>query len=57
MIRAVVDQVFAPSPPSGPSGYVGGEVFSANELAVLSPYLALISIVAVAAVVIKRRKT
>jgi hypothetical protein len=45
-----------PGPPAGPSGYVGGEVFSANKLAVLSPYLALISIVAVAAVLVKRRK-
>jgi hypothetical protein len=42
--------------PSNPYHYVGGEVFSANKLAVLSPYLALISIVAVAAVLVKRRK-
>ena len=42
--------------PSGPSGYVGGELSSANKLAVLSPYLALISIVAVAAFALKKRK-
>jgi len=35
---------------------VGGELFTANKLAVLSPYLALFTIVAVAAVVVKRRK-
>ena len=46
-----------PAPPSGPSGYVGGEVFTANKLAVLSPYLALIGLVAVAAFVLKKRKT
>jgi len=43
------------APPSGPSGYVGGELFSANKLAVLSPYLALISVVAVAAVVVRKK--
>ncbi len=37
--------------------HVGGELFTANKVAVLAPYLmALISIVAVAAVVIKRRR-
>jgi len=46
----------APAPPAAPGGYVGGEVFSANMLAVLSPYLALFSVVAVAAVLVKRRK-
>jgi len=44
------------SPPSDPSGHVGGELFAANKLAVLSPYLALIGFVAVAAVLVKRRK-
>ena len=44
-------------PPAPPvPTHVGGEVFSANKLAVLSPYLALISVVAVAAVVVKRRR-
>ena len=43
--------------PSNPYQHVGGEVFTANKLAVLSPYLALISVVAVAAVVVKRRRT
>jgi len=43
-------------PPEGPNNHVGGEVFSANKLVVLSPYLALIGIVAVAAIVIKRRR-
>ena len=42
--------------PSNPY-YVGGEVFSANKLTVLSQYLALISVVAVAAVVVKRKLT
>ena len=35
--------------------YVGGELFTANKLAVLSPYLALFSVVAVAAVVVKKK--
>ena len=43
--------------PSGTSGHVGGEVFSANKLAVLSPYLALFSVIAVAAVLVKRHRT
>ena len=41
--------------PSNPYHYVGGELFSANKLAVLSPYLAFFTIVAVAAVVVKRK--
>jgi hypothetical protein len=41
--------------PSTPQ-HVGGELYSANKLAVLSPYLALLSVVAVAAVLVKRRK-
>ena len=47
-----------PTTPSGPSGYVGGEVFSANKLAVLSPYLALIGLVGVISTVVavKRRR-
>ncbi len=40
---------------SNPYHYVGGELFTANKLAVLSPYLALIGLVAVAAIVAKRR--
>jgi hypothetical protein len=43
--------------PSNPYHYVGGELFTANKLAVLSPYLTLISAVAVAAVLFKRRRT
>ena len=42
--------------PSNPPQHVGGEVFSANKLAVLSPYLALIGSVTIAAVLVKRRK-
>ena len=42
--------------PSNPYHYVGGEVFSANKLAVLSPYLALIGVAAVAIVAFKRRR-
>jgi len=41
--------------PSNPYYYVGGELFSANKLAVLSPYLALFSVIAVAAVLVKRK--
>jgi hypothetical protein len=37
--------------------HVGGEVFSANKLTVLSPYLALITLVAVAVVVVRSRRT
>jgi len=43
--------------PSKPYHYVGGELFTTNKLAVLSPYLALIGVVAVAAVLIKRKLT
>ena len=44
--------------PSGPSGYVGGEVFSANKLSVLAPYLiGIFSVVAVAGIVAKRKFT
>jgi hypothetical protein len=42
--------------PSNPYHYVGGELFAANKLAVLSPYLALFSVVAVAVVLVKWRK-
>jgi hypothetical protein len=42
--------------PSNPTQHVGGELFTANKLVVLSPYLALISVVAVAAVLVKRKK-
>ena len=42
--------------PSNPPQHVGGELFSANKVAVLSPYLALFSVVAVAAVIVKRRR-
>jgi len=44
---------------SNPYHYVGGELFTANKLAVLSPYLALIGlagVVASAAVVTKKRR-
>jgi Tol biopolymer transport system component len=44
--------------PSNPPGYVGGELFSANKLAVLAPYLTLIGIfstVVVAAVVARKK--
>ena len=46
------------NPQRGPSGlqHVGGEMFTANKLAVLSPYLALIGLAAVA-VIFKRRRT
>jgi len=43
------------SAPSNPYHYVGGELFTANKLAVLSPYLALIGVVAVGAIVAKRK--
>ncbi len=45
--------------PSNPYHYVGGELFTANKLAVLSPYLALIGLAGVvvsAAVLVKRRR-
>jgi hypothetical protein len=54
LIRA---EIARSSTPSNPYHYVGGEVFAANKLAVISPYLTLISIVAVAAVLVKRRKS
>ena len=40
-----------------PYNYVGGELFAANKLAVLSPYLALIGVIAVASIVAKRKST
>ena len=54
----MVDLLTEPAPPPGPvPQHVGGQVFSANKLAVLSPYLALLSVIAVAAVVAKRMLT
>ena len=44
-----------PPGPSTPYHYVGGELFTADKLAVLSPYLALIGVVAVGAIVAKRK--
>ena len=55
IIRAEVDPIMKPVP-SGPQ-HVGGEIFAANKLAMLSPYLALIGLVAVAAIFAKRRLT
>ena len=44
--------------PSNPPSYVGGQVFSANKLSVLSPYLIeIISAVAVAAIVVRKKLT
>ena len=45
------------SAPLSTPTHVGGELFTVNKLAVLSPYLALISVVAVAAVLVERRRT
>ena len=43
---------------SNPPGYVGGGVFSANKAIIVAPYLmAILSVVAVAAVVVKRKLT
>jgi len=45
------------SAPSNPTGNVGGEVFSPSKAVIVAPYLmALFSLVAVAAVVVKRRR-
>ena len=53
----VVVQQHTPAPPEGPNNHVGGQLFTANKVAVLAPYLiGIFSIVAVAAVVVKRRK-
>ena len=43
--------------PGPTAGHVGGEMFTANKLAISSPYLALIGVVAVAWVVLRRRPT
>ena len=60
MIRAETERITfrerPPSDPPNPPQHVGGELFSANKLAVLAPYLALFSVVAVAAVLVKRGK-
>ena len=45
------------SRPSNPTQHVGGQLFTANKLVVLSPYLALIGVVTVAAFVLKRQKS
>ena len=42
--------------PEGPNLHVGGELFTANKVAVLSPYLAFFSVIAVAAVAMKTRR-
>jgi len=55
VLSATVSQTGGSTP--NPYHYVGGELFSANKLAVLGPYLALFSIVAVAAIVVKRKLT
>ncbi|OGD54499.1 hypothetical protein A3K80_08845 [Candidatus Bathyarchaeota archaeon RBG_13_38_9] len=47
----------ATRPVPNPYHYVGGEVFSANKLAILSPYLALFSVVAIAAIIVGRKLT
>jgi len=54
VLSATVSQTGGSTP--NPYHYVGGELFTANKLAVLSPYLALFSVLAVAAVLVKRRK-
>jgi hypothetical protein len=41
--------------PSNPYHYVGGEMFAANKSAVLSPYLALIGLIAILSVVAVKR--
>ncbi|MEM2843061.1 MAG: hypothetical protein QXZ53_04195 [Candidatus Bathyarchaeia archaeon] len=38
------------------SPYVGGEVYSINKLVILAPYLALISLVSMVAVAVKKRR-
>ena len=49
----------APSePPSNPTGHVGGSLFTANKAVILAPYLmALFSVIAVAAVLVKKKFT
>jgi len=55
VLSATVSQTGGSTP--NPYHYVGGELFTANKLAVLSPYLALIAVVAVASIVAKRKFT
>ena len=45
----------APPPPRRPP-YVGGEVYAPSMLMVLSPYLALIGLAAIATIILKKRK-
>ena len=53
VLGATVSQIRGSTP--NPYHYVGGELFTPNKFAVLSPYLALFSVVAVAAVLVKRK--
>jgi hypothetical protein len=44
-------------PPSNPNVHVGGELFAASKAIIVAPYLmALFSVIAVAAVVVKRKR-
>ncbi|MEM2228297.1 MAG: hypothetical protein QXR82_05815 [Candidatus Bathyarchaeia archaeon] len=45
-----------PSPPPTRPPYVGGEFYSINKLVILAPYLALISLISMVAVAVKKRK-
>ena len=56
--EGTVTAIYGKYTPTGSSGHVGGEVFSANKAAVLAPYLiGIVSIIAVAAVVVKKKFT
>jgi hypothetical protein len=46
----------APPPPRAPSYPVGGAFMPVNKLAILSPYMALIGLASIAAVLVKKRK-
>jgi len=63
MIRAETERImFKEKPPSDPQNKpnlpVGGELFTANKLALLSPYLALTALIGIiSACLVKRRRT
>jgi len=57
ILDGTVSQTGGSSPPSGPK-YVGGELFTANKLALLSPYLAFTALIGIiSAGLVKRRRT
>jgi len=55
--EGTVTAIYGKYTPTNPTQHVGGKVFSANKAIIVAPYLmAVLSIVAIAAFVVKRRR-